>query len=299
MNIQGLSNNYYLFKNKINILINGFTSDVRYLDLLFTNLYTNKISKLRLYPINNVFKLDISHAVENTFNQPNFFDTPNINLNSIKIDFKAKLIDNSEITQSISKYFIRGGNFQGIYPDILQRENYLKNGDIINYLISEKIPKWGSTPFFFNQIRTGSFTENIQTTPILEEFEVPCKGIQLVFLNQYGTYSQWYFNNYEIETSTKKTDFLERFDINFNGNIGQDLGVKAETTLTVKDRIPLRYNELIRHLIASPEIYAIENNFFRKLKQNNSKWSFNSRENYYDYKIDFDYFEVINPSELC
>lgn len=296
MKITGLENNYYLFKNKINILINGFTSDVKYLDLLFTNLNTNKISKLRLYPINNNFKLDISHAVENTFNEPNFFDTENINLNSIKIDFKAKLIDNSEITQTKTKYFIRGGNFHGVYPNGTQKENYLNNGDIIELLISSKVPRW-NVIFDAKKINGGVYsnTNNFEN----EEFEVPCKGIEIVFLNQYGTYSQWYFNNYEIETSTKTTDFLERFDINFNGNIGQDLGVKAENKIIVKDRIPLRYNEYIRHLMVSPEVYAIENNFFRKLKQNSSKWSFNSRENYYDYKIDFDYFEVINPSELC
>jgi hypothetical protein len=296
MKITGLENNYYLFKNKINILINGFTSNVRYLDLLFTNTYTNKISELRLYPINNVFKLDISHAVENTFNEPNFFDTENINLNSIKIDFKAKLIDNSEITQSITKYFIRGGNFQGIYPGNLQRENYLKNGDIIDLLIASKVPRW-NVGYQAKIINGGVYsdTNNFE----IEEFEVPCKGIEIVFLNQYGTYSNWYFNNYQIETSTKTTDFLERFDINFNGNIGQDLGVKAETTITVKDAIPLRYNEYIRHLLVSPEVYSIENNFFRKLKQNNSKWNFNSKENTYNYSINFDYFDVINPSELC
>jgi hypothetical protein len=165
-----------------------------------------------------------------------------------------------------------------------------------NLLISPKVPRW-NVNFDAKKINFGVYsnTNNFEN----EEFEVPCKGIEIVFLNLYGTYSRWYFNNYQIETSTKTTDFLERFDINFNGNIGQDLGVKAETTLTVKDSIPLRYNEYIRHLIDSPEIYSIENNFFRKLKQNNSKWNFNSRENTYNYSLKFDYFDVINPSELC
>ena len=102
-----------------------------------------------------------------------------------------------------------------------------------------------------------------------------------------------------IESSTKTTDFLEKFDLDFNGNIGQDLGVKAETTLTVIDIIPLRYNELIRHLLVSPEVYAIENFYFRKLKQNSNKWEFNSREKYFEYTLKFDYFDVIKPSELC
>lgn len=297
MTITGLENNYYLFKNKINILINGFTSDVKYLDLLFTNLYTNKISELRIYPINRVFKLDIAHAIANTFNEPNFFDTANINLNSIKIDLKAKLINDTEITQTITKYFIRGGNFHGIYPNQTQKENYLKNNDIIENLMSLKKPIWIDDSVFNSQIQGGQYGAFASNN--FELLDLPCKGIQLVFLNQYGTYSYWYFNNYETETSTKTTDYLEKFNLSFNGNIGQDLGVKAENKIIVKDRIPLRYNEYIRHLIVSPEVYAIENNFYRKLKQNSSKWSFNSRENYYDYKIDFDYFDVINPSELC
>jgi hypothetical protein len=297
MNIQGLLNNYYLFKNKINILINGFTSDVRYLDLLFTNLYTNKISELRIYPINRIFKLDISHAVENTFNEPNIFDTANINLNSIKIDFKSILVNDSEINQSITKHFIRGGNFQGVYPNGTQKENYLKNNDIIENLISLKKPIWIDDLVFNSKIQGGEYVSFLSNN--FELLDLPCKGIELVFLNQYGTYSQWYFNNYEIETSTKTTDYLERFNLSFNGNIGQDLGVKAENKIIVKDRIPLRYNDYIRHLMVSPEVYAIEKGFYRKLKQNNSKWNFNSRENYYDYKIDFDYFDVINPSELC
>ena len=295
MTIQGLENNYYLFKNKINILIGGFASDVRYLELLFTNAYTTKTSKLRLYPFNNVFKIDISDAVKNTFNEPNFFDTENINLNSITINFKAKLINDSEITQNITKYFIRGGNFQGVYPNNLERKNYLNDGDTIDTLITEKLPLWELDNI--GKKINGAVYSNIIIEA--ENLEVPCKGIELIFLNQYGTYSRWYFNNYKIETSTKTTDFLEKFDLDYNGNIGRDLGVKAETTLTVIDIIPLRYNELIRHLLVSPEVYSVENLYFRKLKQNSNKWEFNSREKNFEYTLKFDYFDVIKPSELC
>jgi hypothetical protein len=298
MNIQGLSNNYYLFKNDINIIINGFASNVKYLDLLFTNTNTTKTSSLRLYPINNIFKLNISDAVKNTFNEP-LFPISNRNLNSVKIDFNAKLQDESEVTQSITKYFIRGGNFQGVYTDCTtQRQNYLQDQITINYLISEKIPRWGTTGVFFNKINGSVFSFG-DGQPFIEQFETPCKGIKLIFLNQYGTYSEWYFNNYQIETATKSTDFLKKFDINFNGNIGRDLGVKAETTITVKDSVPIRYDEIIRHLIDSPEVYALENGFMRKLKQNNSKWTFNSRENTTNFSLKFDYFDVFNPSELC
>jgi hypothetical protein len=298
MNITGLSNNYYLFKNKINIIVNGFTSDVKYLDLLFTNTNTTKTSSVRLYPINNVFKLNISESIKNTFNEP-LFPNANINLNSVKIDFKAKLQNNTEVTQSITKYFIRGGNFQGVYADgTTQRENYLKDQDNLNYLISEKIPRWGTTGVFFNKINGGIYSFG-DGQPIIEQFETPCKGIKLIFLNQYGTYSEWYFATFEKETATKTTDYLEKFDTNFNGNIGRDLGVKATSTITVKDLIPLRYNEIIRHLIDSPEVYVLEDGFRRKLIQKNRNWSFDSNEKMYEYRITFDYFDVFNPSELC
>jgi len=298
MNIEGLSNNYYLFKNDINIIVNGFASDVKYLDLLFTNLNTTKTSILRLYPINNIFKLNISDAVKNTFDAPSFVDFNN-NLNTVKIDFKLKLQNESEVNQSITKYFIRGGNFQGIYTDCTtQKQNYLNDGDIVNFLISKKIPTWGNEGGSYTKIDGDVFIgEN--TLANVENFEIPCKGIKLIFLNQYGTYSNWYFNNYQIETTTKTTNFLNKFDTNFNGNIGRDLGVKATSTITVKDSVPIRYNEIIRHLINSPDVYALENGFMRKLIQNNSKWVFNSRENTTNYSLKFDYFDVFNPSELC
>jgi hypothetical protein len=297
MTITGLDNNYYLINNQINLLINGFASGVRYLEITATNVSTNKNGKIRLYPINNTFKVDISHLVKSTFNDPNINDV-NINLNLVYLDLKEVFQDFSQSVTTITKNFIRGGNWQGVYPDcITEKENYLNNGDVINFLITKTFPSWDISQGI-KKIAGGFFVNENPTTRI-EYLEIPCKGIKTIFLNQYGTYSEWYFNNYEINSNTKHTDFIEKFSTDFNGNLFNDLGSKVDTTITVKDSVPLRFNELIRHLIVSPEIYVVEDGFNRKVILNNSKWVYSTREKSYKHSITFDYLTVINPSDLC
>jgi hypothetical protein len=300
MTVTGLQNDHYLINNSINLLIDGFTSDVRYLEIFALNLQTNKTAKIRLYPINNNFKIDISRIVKSTFNAPNYPNL-NINLNRFSIDFKVFFVGGTSETLTFSKYFIRGGNYQGVYPDcVTQKQNYLANGSVIGYLITKKIPVWDDqTPLSYKQILTNAYYTPNPNRPIKEILEVPCNGIKVIFLNQYGTYSEWYFNNYEIQDSTKHIDFIENFNTDFNGNRFKDLGSSVTTTINVKDSVPLRFNELIRHLIISPEIYVVEDSYNRKVILNNNKWSFNSREKMYKHSITFDYLEVLNPSDVC
>ena len=304
MTITGLENNYYLINNSINLLINGFASTVSYLEIKATNSNTTKVAEIRIYPISGTFKIDISHLVKSTFNQPSYPNV-NLNLNSISLDFKAYFVNNTNSTTTITKFFIRGGNHQGIYPNcIREKENYLLNGDVISNLITSKMPCWRCDLEDFSSLITqqspkinGAVYDLITTDT--ECFDKPCKGIRVIFLNQYGTYSGWYFNNYEVADSTKHVDFIQQFGTAFNGNNFNDLGSKVTTTLTVKDSVPVAYNNLIRQLIISIEVYVIENGFFRKVILNNSKWNFNSRENTYKHSITFDYLEVLNPSDIC
>jgi len=296
MTVTGLQNDYYLINNAINLLINGFASDVRYLEIFALNLQTNKTAKIRLYPINETFKIDISGVIKTTFDAPNY---PNLNLNlqRFSIDFKAVFIDGTNETLTFSKYFIRGGNFQGVYPDcVTQKQNYLNNGDVVDLLITKSIPYWESY-IYPKKISAGTYS--FSQLIVGEKLEIPCNGIKVIFLNQYGTYSEWYFNNYEIQDSTKHIDFIENFNTDFNGNRFNDLGSSVTTTINVKDNVPLRFNELIRHLIISPEIYVVEDGYNRKVILNNNKWVFNSREKMYKHSITFDYLEVLNPSDLC
>lgn len=299
MTITGLENNNYLINNKINLLINGFATDTRYLELTITNNATTHIAKVRLYPINNTFKIDIAPLVKSTFNDPAFYEI-DINICSVSIQFKATFTDDTTSTSTITKNFIRGGNFQGVYPDcVTQKKNYIPDG-IVDFLITEMLPVWGynlTARYYVNKLINGSFL-TIQTFNF-ENFDIPCKGIKVSFLNQYGTYSQWYFNNYEINDSTKHIDFIDKFSTDFNGVLFKDLGSTVESSITVKDAVPKRYNELIRHLVISPDIHIYEDGYWRKVILNNNKWVCNSRENTYKYSLTFDYYTVINPSELC
>lgn len=304
MTITGLSNNYYLINNSIKIRIDGFASDVDYLEIKATNSKTTKTGTIRIYPINNVFKIDISHLVKSTF-VPSEYPDVTLNLNSVSIEIKTYFLNASIATETITKYFIRGGNFQGVYPDcVTQKQNYLNEGDVVSNLITDTMPTWrcdaDSSLGFSSQkspkITNGNF---VLADTVNECFDVPCKGIRIIFLNKYGTYSGWYFNNYEIQDSTKHTDFIEKFSTDFNGNNFRDLGSRVTTSITVKDSVPLRFNNLIRHLIISPEVYVFDGNFNIKVILNNSKWIYNSKEKSYKHSIKFDYLEVLNPSELC
>ena len=70
------------------------------------------------------------------------------------IDFKVFFVGGTSETLTFSKYFIRGGNYQGVYPDcVTQKQNYLANGSVIGYLITKKIPVWDDqTPLSYKQI---------------------------------------------------------------------------------------------------------------------------------------------------
>jgi hypothetical protein len=297
MTVTGLENNYYLINNPLNLMIDGFTSDVKYLIIDIVNSTTDKEAQVRIYPINNTFKIDISGLVKSTFNTPSYPDV-NININDINISFEAYFEDDT--TESINieiKQFIRGGNFKGFYPDCETiRQNYIFE-IIIPYLITKTVPIWGGViPTVHRLLDPGFLT---RTPTLIENFEIPCNGIKVVFLNQYGTYSEWYFNNYEVTDTTKHTDYIEKFTTDFYGNNFNDIGSRVQTTINVKDSVPLRFNELIRHLIISIEIYVIENELFRKVILNNSKWVYSSREKNYKHSITFDYLTEINPTDLC
>jgi hypothetical protein len=301
MIITGLENNNYLINNSINLLINGFTSDVDYLEITTTNTITLKVGKLILYPINNVFKIDISKIVKSTFNEPIFNISDAVNICNVEIDFKVIFNDETETVTTISKFFIRGGNHHGVYADcVTQKQNYLPNNVIVDFLITNTLPNWGSNferEEVVNRLIDGVFIE--EASDNFETFEIPCKGIEVRFLNQYGTYSQWYFNNYEINDSTKHTDFIDKFSTNFYNKIVKDLGSTVDSSITVKGSVPKRFNELIRHLIISTDVHIFLNAFWYKVILNNSKWNYNSRENTYKHSITFDFPNIINPSDLC
>jgi hypothetical protein len=302
MTITGLSNNYYLINNPIHIIMNGFASDVDYLDLTATNTNTSKSGSVRIYPINNVFKIDISHIVKSTFKEPSY-PFEDINLNTISLLFSINFESGSVTNTTINKYFIRGGNFQGVYPDCSRKkDNYLDNGDIPALLISEVVPCWGAVPARMSSFLATSKIQGDSYTSVAVEtecFDEICNPAKFIFLNQYGTYSEWQFPRYEVEDKTKHTDIIEKFAIGLNGDRFKDIGSKVTTTITVKDSVPLRFNNLIRNLIISPEIYLILDNVEHKMILNNSKWSYNNKDKNYKYSLSFDYLEVLNPSDLC
>lgn len=299
MTITGLNNNHYLINNEINIIINGVgASEIRYLEVKATNSFNLKIKVLRFYPINNVFKFDVSSLVKSLFDKPN--NDLSKNLNSISLEFKSVDINNVITTTTISKYFIRGGNLKGFYPSGSVKQNYLKDGMLISELITKPVPVWN--PLSFYDLDLSIIDESYEigvNLPKIEVLENPCNGIYVKFLNQYGTYSYWFFNSFENNSKTKKLDLIKNFNTDFDANNFTDLGVTIESSIILKTEIPKRFNNLMLHLIISPEVYFLDNTTYRKIKQISQKHSYNPIEKIFDYKFEFELDNILNPSLLC
>lgn len=296
MIIEGLTYSNYLINNRINLLVYDFTN-AKHLIVEFTNTYTNRIATLKVYPINNTFKFDISGFVKSTFIYPN--SDLQITINKIDIKFTLVFLNNTTEIVEMQKAFIRGGNNQGVYADLEPKRNYLPNAPAVELLITNKTPIWSAdiTTAPSTQLSGGEFT--VGETTEVERLDVPCKGIKVMFLNQYGTYSFWYFNYYEINDKTKHIGVIGTVYTDFLLDHFNNIGSHVETSITVKDNVPLRFNELIRHLVVSMETYVYFGTEQIRVSINNSKWVFNSKENTYKHSITFDFANVLNPSDIC
>jgi len=302
MTITGLENNYYLFNNTVQVVVNGFgLTNIKYLEVIATNTYNSKAMSLRFYPLNNEFTFDISPMVKSTFDYPN--NDLLKNLNNIIFDFNA--VDELDVieTTSIDKYFIRGGNFKGFYPNEVVKNNYINQGLNIplNYIV-KKIPTWLYIGFDTHFINASNVFEEFTVTDAtnFEALEVPCNGKLVKFLNSLGTYSYWFFDAYEITRKTKTLDLIKITPYDFTDNNFFDLGVTVESEIELRTQVPERYADLMLHLIISSEIYIIENDdSLTRLKLKSDSFVYNVIDKIFDYKIKFELDNIINPSLLC
>jgi len=147
MTITGLSNNYYLINNKNFVTVNAFANPIKYLEVKATNNFTSKIKVLRFYPINGQCVFDLNPFIKSTFNNPNLDVATN--LNEVVIEFKTKSLTNVFVTQNITKFFIRGGNQSGVYPNRNSRLNYLDSNTAVSFLISQIIPTWNDYELYY------------------------------------------------------------------------------------------------------------------------------------------------------
>jgi len=292
MTITGLSNDYYLINNDINIIVDGFATQIKSLDLKMTNNFNTYNATVRLYPINNTFKINISPLVKSLFDIPDFDLSKN--MNSVKIEFKALDISNSTEIQNVTKNYIIGGNFKG-------KQNYLSSFDSINTYLSLKLPVWIGYPAYFTSINLNVFEETFSTLPDFnkEFMEIPCNGKYVRFLNQYGTYSTWFFDNFEETIKTKNNDTVKQFNTDFLGNSFFDIGSTVDKTIELKGLIPARYNNLISNLTFSPEVYILGDfGLWIKMIQNSQEWIDNPTLREFEFSIKFDYESVLNPNVL-
>ena len=94
-------------------------------------------------------------------------------------------------------------------------------------------------------------------------------------------------------------DLIKNFSTDFDANNFTDLGVTLESSITLKTAVPERFNNLMLHLIVSPEVYFLDNGTYRKIKQRSQKHGYNPVDKIFEYKFEFDLDNVLNPSLLC
>ena len=287
----GLDNNNYLINNEIVVLLNQL-ENIKYVEINFTNNYNSKVGKVRLYPIQNQINYDISKAVKSLFDLPNF-DTEK-NINEIEIEFKKVPITGTGTTQTITKYFIRGGVFDR------SKNNFVADGYNIN------LNTFGATPFFENQYN--DYKDYVIQGGIINFYLIfksitldhGCKGKMVRFLNQFGGYSYWYFHAFKIDNNSKPLDEVVRLNLGFKDNYHfSDIGVSLDSNIEFRGVVPLQFNELMKHLIASPEVYYLATESpeqWIRIKQNSNKHTYDSIQKVYEYKFDFSLENVNNPS---
>jgi hypothetical protein len=295
MIVNNLIDDFYLFNNAVQVVVNGFgTQQIKSLKVKVENLDTTNYLETVLYPILNEFTFDVSEMVKPTFEVTN--NNISLNLNEIKITLTATDSSNATETQIVNKFFVRGGNYRGNYPTQGVKSNYLPTNVCINELITEFIPIWAGYNEFYYQISNNDFEINKTPKTLLQDSN--CNAMYCKFLNQYGTYSYWLFDAYEITVKTKDLDSIQKIPYNFNSDNFFDLGVTQEKSIKLSTRIKNDFNNLMLHLALSPEVYIFENGFEIKVKQKSKTWTKNEIDKMFKYDFVFEYDNVLNPTLL-
>ncbi len=297
MTVQGLEQNYYLINNPIYLRIFDVPvigEDPKNYELTIT--VGSRIITSQMY--NGEAMIDISPIVKSQFPKPNF-QTPNSN--RITIDITVFYYD-EDLEQGVTipingKTFIRGGQYGG-------QNNYLSDGTILK--VSEKIPVWDGLPSSKYTI-TGT---NIIKASILEaEQELmkkhSCEGAYLLFKNQLGGYSTYYFNTFTLQESGESQEYIDTFPTSTTISAPQNnfyqFGSNSKMKLTVESRFDKRHYGILMSLINSPEVWVYEfhklmdsdfivyaTNDWTKLINNGNNISIESGEETYDASLTFD-----------
>lgn len=288
MTITGLSNNYYFVHSPNMVHIEEPTAIK--LEIKFTS--GAKTLTGTFYPINGKFKVDISQYTKLFL--PAFNDSRyDIGLNGgeydvnystdVSIEFKQTLNDSSTEVQTVVKKFIHGisqpgeANFlnQGVHSIGDHVKVFSGYPFTINRLTSSTYKRIAAEIEFLGDINEYTTMNNLPSGPTYEIVKYPLTGIYLKWLNPKNDYSYWLFKDRNIVTGTISN--LADTQIQIDNIVNQSelytpSGVSVAETIKLFSQIPSKYQELIKTLFHSPEVY-IYNLKYGEVAENPNAWS--------------------------
>lgn len=312
--ITGISGNYYLINNDIMVSLSAVGIG-GYFRIRFENLTNGKnttyITAEKPLSGDGNAVVNISPYLKSIFSYPKHSDEEtgvvNSNLAFIRMTVEYVQGSSSSSTQ-ITKWYLRGGRrthfvnqaFGGAGAVLIP--NALEDGG--------KLPIWANYPIILSMIQDGGGVNNLNIInvpnpdPSVTEMmrEKGCESVYVKFLNQYGGYSAWLFENYtETESNTALGTYIRHGGAyKPQGNVPNtgftDLGHESNISLSLSSKVPERYMSFIHDLIVSPEIYIYDDGNWLPVASTRNSIAEESNRRAYNVKINFEKLIRFNPS---
>lgn len=287
MNIIGLQDNYY-FVHSPNIVY--IEEDALKIDVRF---YTSDLEfQSTLYPINAKFKLDVSQWAKlflPAFNDQQFglgLEGGEVEVDycaEIGIDFTIYYESGLEYTDSFTKKFVHGVSQPG-------EKNYLPEGV---HSIGEMVRVFAGYPFTINRLTENGYQRiaaeveylgdanefatmhNLPEGPIYDIIKYPTQGNYIKWLDHNNNYSYWLFNERKVVSGTISNGndtLIQVNDITTQSELRTPAGVEVSESIKLFSQIPSHYQDLIKSLFHSPEVY-LYNLGYGEVADSPSAWS--------------------------
>lgn len=271
MIISGIESNRYFLFNPIWVDV----SDV-YSRTEFTVAIDGEINKFNLFPYDGKIRFDLGKLVlgliKNIKNKDSMLGAMD---GAYSINLSVREFSGSGSSFQQIKYFILGGkksyDFNVEAPNILSLTNFAWSG----------FPRWTS------RMQNGIVNIDEDNYEILQP-RVNCSNIFLAFRNNFGGFSYYLFEDYEIkDNNSNKGYYLTQRDVKVPG-------VDAKSSITVRSKVHRNFYETIRHLADSFEVYLWNQNIIDSKKDwiringSNNNVSFNPKNIATEVEMTFD-----------
>lgn len=304
MIVSGL-NNYAFIGNDNWIKIIPTNANADFVNITATNLLTNKVISVILYPINNEFNFNVIRLVKALYqpfmwNKNNLFESASNNIQNYRFDFTITYNNQNTEAQTLENYFIRGfansldvnNSFFTLYdspvfgiasPDY---KGYLDDfyNDYANFFEEEKFT-------IQNLVNNGRIRDE-------KNYKQFCNHATICFLNSMGGVQFFIFDSYEIKTNSKPTKIVERKQSNFLDAGFYNIGTEINSEIELFSDSSSTENEIIKDLICSSHVLYLnpKTNQWIDLILNSNVNIENANKKRFSNKVKYDFYLNINNS---